>query len=119
MDFQRDCGGRQQCRSLQGNRRIRCQRGCCCQGRTWFGKMLIVHDEFMIYRGFSKQPGVCSLVVATPGASSVAAPARVEHLVGKVLSASTQGGSPGCRVDGVVAGEELRVHVLVPSPMRS
>ena len=32
---------------------------------------------------FSNKPGVCSLVAA-PGASSVAAPARVEHLGGKV-----------------------------------
>merc|ERR1719500_627583 len=42
-----------------------------------------------------EEPGVRSLVAA-PGAPSVAAPARVEHLVGKVLSASSEGGPPGC-----------------------
>ena len=43
----------------------------------------------------------------------------VEHLVGKVLSASSKSSSPGCWVDGAVAGEELCVHVLVPSSLRS
>ena len=42
-----------------------------------------------------------------------------KYLVGKVLSASSKGGPPGCRVDGVVAGEELCVHVLVPSVLGS
>ena len=37
----------------------------------------------------------------------------VKDLVGQVLSASSNGRPPGCRVDGVVAGEELGVDVLV------
>jgi len=42
-----------------------------------------------------EEPGVCALV-ASSGASSGASSARVEHLVGKVLSASSKGGTPGC-----------------------
>ena len=85
--------------------------------------MLVLFSD-NLRRGFlrrSHRPGVCSLVAA-PGAPSVAAPARVEHLVGKVkddsdssqevghgvgkedakdlvgkvLSASSKGRSPGC-----------------------
>ena len=43
----------------------------------------------------------------------------VKDLVGQVLSASSNGRPPGCRVDGVVAGEELGVDVLVPPSLRS
>jgi len=65
-----------------------------------------------------EEPCVCALVPSS-GATSVAASAGVQHLVGKILSSRPKSRSPGCRVDRVVAGEELRVHVvLVSSSLR-
>jgi len=59
--------------------------------------------------------GVGALGVAGPRAAPV--PARVEHLVGEVLGASSKSSSPSCGVDGLVAGEEPRVRrVLVLTP---
>merc|ERR1712107_539205 len=56
--------------------------------------------------------GVGALGVAVPRAAAV--PARVEHLVGEVLGASSKSNSPSSGVDGLVAGEEPRVRrVLV------
>merc|ERR1712203_13926 len=65
-----------------------------------------------------EEPCVCALVPSS-GATSVAASAGVQHLVGKILSSRPKSRSPGCRVDRVVASEELRVHVvLVSSSLR-
>ena len=64
----------------------------------------------------AEDPVVGPLRVAVPGAAPV--PAGVEHLVGKVLGSGAQSGSPGSRVDGLVAREEPRVGrvpVLVPA----
>merc|ERR1719328_160948 len=59
--------------------------------------------------------GVGALGVAVPRAAAV--PARVEHLVGKVLGASSKSSSPSCGVDRLVAGEDPRVwRVLVLAP---
>merc|ERR1719328_489661 len=59
--------------------------------------------------------GVGALGVAVPRAAPV--PARVEHLVGEVLGASSKSSSPSCGVDRLVAGEEPRVRrVLVLAP---
>merc|ERR1719511_445789 len=59
--------------------------------------------------------GVGALGVAVPRAAPV--PARVEHLVGEVLGASSKRSSPSSRVDRLVAGEEPRVRrVLVLAP---
>merc|ERR1712107_937856 len=59
--------------------------------------------------------GVGALGVAGPRAAAV--PARVEHLVGEVLGASSKRSSPSSRVDRLVAGEEPRVRrVLVLAP---
>merc|ERR1719270_1201770 len=59
--------------------------------------------------------GVGALGVAGPRAAAV--PARVEHLVGEVLGASSKRSSPSCGVDRLVAGEEPRVwRVLVLTP---
>merc|ERR1719328_872393 len=55
--------------------------------------------------------GVGALGVAVPRAAPV--PARVEHLVGEVLGASTKSSSPSCGVDRLVAGEEPRA---APAP---
>jgi len=43
-DFQGVAEWLQQFQILQGIRPGRCQQGCCCQGRTWFGIMFIIHD---------------------------------------------------------------------------
>merc|ERR1719511_400815 len=59
--------------------------------------------------------GVGALGVAVPRAAAV--PARVEHLVGEVLGASSKSSSPSSGVDRLVAGEEPRVRrVLVLAP---
>merc|ERR1712109_77862 len=59
--------------------------------------------------------GVGALGVAVPRAAPV--PARVEHLVGEVLGASSKSSSPSSGVDRLVAGEEPRVRrVLVLAP---
>merc|ERR1719328_1064794 len=59
--------------------------------------------------------GVGALGVAVPCAAPV--PARVEHLVGKVLGASSKRSSPSSGVDRLVACEEPRVwRVLVLAP---
>merc|ERR1719328_342487 len=56
--------------------------------------------------------GVGALGVAGPRAAAV--PARVEHLVGEVLGASSKSSSPSSGVYRLVAGEEPRVRrVLV------
>merc|ERR1712209_131844 len=59
--------------------------------------------------------GVGALGVAVPRAAPV--PARVEHLVGEVLGASSKSSSPSSGVDRLVACEESRVRrVLVLAP---
>merc|ERR1719328_971928 len=59
--------------------------------------------------------GVGALGVAGPRAAAV--PARVEHLVGEVLGASSKSSSPSSGVDRLVAGEEPRVwRVLILAP---
>merc|ERR1712217_16112 len=67
--------------------------------------------------GVAEDPvvSVGALVVAVPRAAPV--PARVEHLVGEVLGASSKSSSPSSRVDRLVAREEPRVRrVLVLAP---
>merc|ERR1719376_924908 len=65
----------------------------------------------------AEDPVVGPLVVAVPGAAPV--PARVEHLVGKVLGAGTQSSSPGRRVNGLVAREEPGVWLVLVPALRS
>merc|ERR1740129_1199008 len=64
-----------------------------------------------------EDPVVGPLGVAVPGAAPV--PARVEHLVGKVLGAGTQSSSPGRGVNGLVAREEPGVWLVLVSALRS
>ena len=64
-----------------------------------------------------EDPVVGPLVVAVPGAAPV--PARVEHLVGKVLGSRAQSSSPGRGVNGLVAREEPGVWLVLVSTLRS
>ena len=99
----------------------------CCSPTVW-GETGVLSDggsgesskeskDPVVDVGVAEDPvvGVGALVVAVPRAAPV--PARVEHLVGEVLGASTKSSSPSSGVDRLVAGEEPRVRgVLVLAP---
>merc|ERR1719511_149781 len=99
----------------------------CCSPTVW-GETGVLSDggsgesskeseDPVVDVGVAEYPvvGVGALVVAGPRAAPV--PARVEHLVGEVLGASTKSSSPSGGVDRLVAGEEPRVRrVLVLAP---
>ena len=99
----------------------------CCSPTVW-GETGVLSDggsgesskeseDPVVDVGVAEDPvvGVGALVVAVPCAAAV--PARVEHLVGEVLGASSKSSSPSSGVDGLVAGEEPRVRrVLVLTP---
>merc|ERR1719234_1506551 len=65
----------------------------------------------------AEYPVVGPLVVAVPSAAPV--PARVEHLVGKVLGSRAQSSSPSRGVNGLVAREEPGVWLVLVSPLWS
>merc|ERR1712066_673296 len=99
----------------------------CCSPTVW-GETGVLSDggsgessketkDPIVDVGVAEDPvvGVGALGVAVPRAAPV--PAGVEHLVGKVLGASSKSSSPSSGVDGLVAGEEPRVRrVLVLAP---
>merc|ERR1711994_966699 len=99
----------------------------CCSPTVW-GETGVLSDggssesskeskDPIVDVGVAEDPvvSVCALGVAVPRAAPV--PARVEHLVGEVLGASTKSSSPSSGVDRLVAGEEPRVRgVLVLAP---
>jgi len=58
-----------------------------------FLSKVLVNDD--LCRFLKKKPCVCSLV-PSPSATSVAASAGVQHLVGKVLSSRPESRSPSC-----------------------
>merc|ERR1719270_3366302 len=89
----------------------------CCSPTVWGETGVLSDGGSGKSSKESKDPvvGVGALGVAAPRAAAV--PARVEHLVGKVLGASSKSSSPSCGVDRLVAGEEPRVRrVLVLAP---
>merc|ERR1719328_230163 len=99
----------------------------CCSPTVW-GETGVLSDggsgesskeskDPVVDVGVAEDPvvGVGALGVAGPRAAPV--PAGVEHLVGKVLGASSKSSSPSSGVDRLVAGEEPRVRrVLVLAP---
>merc|ERR1712147_476119 len=104
----------------------------CCSPTVW-GETGVLSDggsgesskeseDPVVDVGVAEDPvvGVGALVVAVPRAASV--PARVEHLVGEVLGASSKSSSPSSGIDRLVAGEEPRVRgvlVLTPALLRA
>merc|ERR1711974_561303 len=79
------------------------------------GKASKESEDPVVNVGVAEDPVVGALGVGVPGAAPV--PARVEHLVGEVLGAGPQGSSPGRGVDGLVAGEEPGVGLVLVSTL--
>merc|ERR1719220_1816023 len=79
------------------------------------GKASKESEDPVVNVGVAEDPVVGAFGVGVPGAAPV--PARVEHLVGKVLGAGPQGSSPGRGVDGLVAGEEPGVRLVLVSTL--
>merc|ERR1712001_194476 len=79
------------------------------------GKASKESEDPVVNVGVAEDPVVGAFGVGVPGAAPV--PARVEHLVGEVLGAGPQGSSPGRGVDGLVAGEEPGVGLVLVSTL--
>merc|ERR1712109_181417 len=97
----------------------------CCSPTVWGETGVLSDGGSGESSKESKDPivdvGVAEDPVVGVGALAVAraapVPARVEHLVGEVLGASSKSSSPSCGVDRLVAREEPRVRrVLVLAP---